>query len=89
MFGIEPFKLTIILLAAMLLIGPDKLPEIARTVGKFIKMFNAAREEMESTIKADMFLGDDQKKAPSPDAELAASLYARPTDDEDEEEEEE
>jgi TatA/E family protein of Tat protein translocase len=90
-FGIEGFKLAIILVAGMLLIGPDKLPEIARTIGKFIKMFNAAREEMEKTIKADMFASEETAKVFTQTGEsLTATLYNKPTvDDEDEEEEEE
>ena len=90
MFGIESFKLGIILVAAMLLIGPDKLPEIARTIGKFIKMFNSAREEMEKTIKADMFVGEETVKAFTDTGDsLASTLYsASPEGDEEGEEEE-
>lgn len=89
MFGITGFKLIIILLAGLILIGPDKLPEIARTLGKFIRMFNEAREQMEKTISADMFSAKDEEPGPKPEP-LAASLY-QPTgvDNEDEEEEEE
>jgi Sec-independent protein translocase protein TatA len=89
-FGIEGFKLAIILIAGMLLIGPDKLPEIARTVGKFVRMFNSAREEMEKTIKADMFAGEETAKVFTDTSQsLAATLYDKPTGDDDEEEEEE
>ena len=90
MFGIEGFKLAIILVAAMLLIGPDKLPEIARTIGKFVKMFNEARAEMEKTIKADMFSGEETAKVfTDTGASLASTLYASDTEGDEEEGEEE
>jgi Sec-independent protein translocase protein TatA len=80
----------IILVAALLLIGPDKLPDIARTIGKFIRMFNNAKDQMERSIKAEMFAGDEAKKPLSETrTNVAASLYDGSTDDEDEEEEEE
>ena len=90
MFGIEGFKLGLILVAAALLIGPDRLPEIARTIGKFIRMFNSAREEMEKTIKADMFAGEETAKAlTDTGASLASTLYSEnPEGDEEGEEEE-
>ena len=90
MFGIEGFKLGLILVAAALLIGPDRLPEIARTIGKFIRMFNSAREEMEKSINADMFVGEETKKAfTDTGASLASTLYsANPEGDEEGEEEE-
>jgi Sec-independent protein translocase protein TatA len=81
-------KIMIILIAALVLIGPDKLPDIARTIGKFMRMFTAAKDEMERTIKADMFSGEETKKVFTDTGEsLAASLYT-PNADEDEEEEE-
>lgn len=91
MFGIEGFKLGLILIAALLLVGPDKLPEIARTVGKFIKMFNKAKDEMEKTIRSDMFSVEDTTKVfTDTGASLASSLYrdTEPTVEDEEGEEE-
>ena len=88
MFGITGFKWIIILIAAMVLIGPERLPEIARTVGKGIRMFTAAKDEMESLIKADMFSAEKPASSiVTPETTVASTLYAN--DDEDEEEEEE
>lgn len=82
-------KIMIILIAALVLIGPDKLPDIARTIGKFIRMFTAAKDEMERTIKADMFAGEQAKKVFTDTGEsLASSLYTTKADDDEEGEEE-
>ena len=88
MFGISGLKLIIILIAGLVLIGPDKLPEIARTIGKAVKMFNAAKDDMEKMIKTDMFASETpapEISAP-PTTTVASTLYS---DDEDEEGEEE
>lgn len=83
-------KILVIVIAALVLIGPEKLPEIARTIGKFIRMFNAAKEDMERTIKADMFAGEETMKAfTDTGAGLASSLYANDLGDDEEEGEEE
>jgi len=87
-FGIDGFKLIIILIAGLILIGPDKMPEIARTVGKAVRMFNAAKDDMERMIKADMFAAENPEgaalKTSAPT--VASTLY---TDDDDEEGDEE
>lgn len=50
MFGIGGFELFIILLFGFLIFGPDKLPEIAKTVGKGIARFRQAQQEMNETL---------------------------------------
>lgn len=51
MFGIGGFELFIILLFGFLVFGPDKLPDIARTIGAAIGKFRKAQEEMNAVIK--------------------------------------
>jgi Sec-independent protein translocase protein TatA len=80
----------IILIAGLILIGPDKMPEIARTIGKAMKMFNEAKDEMERVIKADMFASDEPLKSSiseTPSGTIASTLYDATDDDEEEEEE--
>ena len=55
MFGIGGFELFIILVFAFLIFGPEKLPEIATTIGKFIAKFRNAQNEMNEIIKGDAF----------------------------------
>ncbi len=55
MFGIGGFELFLILLFGFLVFGPDKLPEIAKTVGSAIAKFKKAQEEMNSVIKTEVF----------------------------------
>lgn len=50
MFGIGGFELFIILVFGFLIFGPDKLPEIARTIGKGVARFRDAQQEMNETL---------------------------------------
>jgi sec-independent protein translocase protein TatA len=48
MFGTE--DLILILIVALLLFGPNKLPELARSLGKSAKEFKSAQMELNSGI---------------------------------------
>lgn len=64
MFGIGGWELLIIAVLGLLLFGPDKLPEIARTIGRFMRDFKRYQDLMESTIRAEIYSSDEPKKDP-------------------------
>lgn len=75
--GIGGNELIIILIFAFLIFGPDKLPDIARTVGRAIAKFRDAQAEVNEVIKrevvdpvADAAAEDKMQKV----ADKAASL---------------
>jgi TatA/E family protein of Tat protein translocase len=51
---LDPTKLIIIAVVAFLFFGPDKLPEIARTIGRFMREFNKVKDEMETAMNAEI-----------------------------------
>jgi len=57
MFGIGMQELIIIAIIALLIVGPKKLPDLAKTLGKGFKEFRSAAdgitEDIKQTIKAD------------------------------------
>ena len=58
MFGnIGPWELIFILLIALIVVGPGKLPDVARSLGKGLKEFKKAtsgvRKEFEDAVKMD------------------------------------
>lgn len=63
MFGIGGWELFIIAALALLLFGPDKLPEFARTLGRLVRDFKKYQDLMESTIRAEMYTADTRKDA--------------------------
>lgn len=81
LFGISGTELFIIVVFALLIFGPDKLPEIGRTIGKFMNEFKRAQDSMESMIRQEMYGKESDKPTVAPQV----PSY----DDEDDEEEEE
>lgn len=51
MFGIGGGEFLLIILVVLMLFGSDKIPEIARTVGKVIKQLKHATEDIKSEIQ--------------------------------------
>lgn len=58
MFGIGGWEFVLIAVLALLLFGPDKLPQFARTLGRFMRDFKRYQDLMESTIRAEVFAND-------------------------------
>jgi len=83
-FGISGTELFIVVVFALLIFGPDKLPEFGRTAGKFWREFKRAQDSMESVIRAEMY-----GERPTVDQTVSATHSISPDDDEEEEEEEE
>lgn len=70
MFGIGGWEFVIIAVVALLLFGPDKLPQVVRTVNRFVRDFKRYSAMMESTFKAELDAleslgGDDKVKKPN------------------------
>jgi TatA/E family protein of Tat protein translocase len=70
-FGIGGTELLIVALFAFIIFGPDKIPEIARTVSKAVNMFKRTQEDMERLVKAEMMGLDLDKNPLFPDAGTA------------------
>lgn len=82
----------IILVIALLLFGPEKLPEIGRVVGRFMAEFKRAQEAVEATIRAEMYQHEGLQNVdatPAAGASTAAPAFSGASSDEDEEEDEE
>jgi len=54
-FGIGGNELLIIAVFALIIFGPDKIPEIARGAGKAIQMFKRAQQDVEHVIKTEIY----------------------------------
>ena len=51
MFNLGPFELLAIFVVALLVFGPDKLPEMGRQVGKAVREFKKFQASMESNVR--------------------------------------
>jgi TatA/E family protein of Tat protein translocase len=54
MFNLDPGKLLVIAVVAIILLGPDRLPQVARQVGAAWRSFNEFRHRMESEVRSSM-----------------------------------
>ena len=63
MFGINPMELMIILMVALIVVGPKRLPEIGRTIGRTFSELRRVQEEVRDTIRFD--LEDDEPEPPT------------------------
>ena len=73
MFTLGGQELFIIVIIALLLFGPDKIPQLARTVGRFTREFNKYKDIMESTIRMEIANAD----APKPDTMTVQERIAK------------
>jgi|SRR6185369_7950800 len=63
MFGLGVPEMIFILLLALLIFGPKKLPEIGRTLGKGMSEFRKASNELTRSINAELSLDEDPTPA--------------------------
>ncbi len=62
MFNIGPTELIIILVLALIVFGPQRLPEIGRSIGRSLREFRRASDEIRGEIERDL---DDEQPAPT------------------------
>jgi sec-independent protein translocase protein TatB len=54
MLNLDPGKLLVIAVVAVIILGPDKLPHFARQVGGAWKSFNDFRQRMETEVRSNI-----------------------------------
>ena len=55
MFGIGGTELVIILIFGFLIFGPDKLPSMGRTIGRAMRQFRQAQDQMNKMVKTEIY----------------------------------
>src|SRR5918995_6257668 len=90
MFQIGPQELLLILVVALLVVGPRRLPELGRSIGRGIREIRKAQEEVRKTIQVN--LDDDgrptfdesrDRSQPGPNGKGAAAAGAAVSDTDD------
>jgi TatA/E family protein of Tat protein translocase len=86
MFGLSMTEVVIILGLALLLLGPDQLPSIAKTLGKGMREIRKATDDLKSTFDQEMVRLDEpepqrmlQPVSPDPAAARAKARAAAST----------
>ena len=52
-FNIGPFELLLVLILALLVLGPGKLPEVGSALGRTIREFRKASTDIETSLSVD------------------------------------
>lgn len=85
MFGIGSSELLIILVIALLVLGPNEIPKIARTLGRGMRELERAKNELKNSIQYELDeqesleAKEPEKVAPKENTEAAESAIDNPT----------
>ena len=67
--GIGIWEILLILVVALLVLGPNKLPGIARTLGKTVRTIKKASTDLTTTLTREVELTNDKPSPPTPKEE--------------------
>jgi len=66
MFGIGTTELLVIFFLALILLGPKKIPQIAKSLGKAMGELRKVTEEVKESVKEEVDLSEDLRKLKDP-----------------------
>ena len=79
MFGpIGVWEMVIILIIALIVFGPRKLPELGRSLGKSLREFKSASNELRNTLDEEIRVEDRQRPAAAASTSTAPASSAQP-----------
>jgi sec-independent protein translocase protein TatB len=62
MFGLGMGEIVIILVLALILLGPQKLPDAAKQLGKGLREFRKATDDLKSQFEGELYADDRPRK---------------------------
>lgn len=62
MLNVGVGELALIFIAALLVLGPSRLPELARGLGKFLREFRRQTDDIRTVVEREFYSLDDQLK---------------------------
>jgi TatA/E family protein of Tat protein translocase len=80
MFGIGMPEMILILAIALIVIGPKKLPDLAKSLGRAMNEFKKATREIKESIDVDGDLKDVKKSFDDLNTDLKSTISTSPSD---------
>jgi sec-independent protein translocase protein TatB len=74
MFNVGPLELLVILIVALIVVGPEKLPELARTIGRAMRELRKIQDDLRDTIRFDV------EDTPPPAEHQVRPIYDEPAE---------
>ncbi len=65
MFGLGFGEIVIILVLALVLLGPQRLPDVAKSLGKGLREFKKATDDLKDQFENELYAGERPAKRPS------------------------
>ena len=65
MFGLGMGEIVIILVLALILLGPQKLPDAAKQLGKGLREFRKATEDLKTQFETELYSSDNKPGKPT------------------------
>lgn len=79
MFNIGAGEMVLILVVALLILGPQRLPELARGIGKFMREFRRQTDEVRNVVEREFYSMDqDVSREPTPPIRPGTSFSYNP-----------
>lgn len=80
MFGIGGTELLVILVIALVVLGPKSVPQIARTLGKAMGEFRKVSTEFQRTLNTEIELDEHERRKKEAEKELFGDTGTSGTD---------
>ena len=77
MFGLGLPEIIIIMVVALLVVGPSKLPDLAKSLGKAFNEFRRMADEVKETFEEEVIKEDQEPKKPVESVEETASTETK------------
>ncbi len=61
MLNVGPLELLVVLTVALVVVGPERLPELARSVGRMLRQFREVQDEVRTMVSSEV--NDDIREA--------------------------
>ena len=78
MFNVGAGEIVLILVVALIILGPQRLPELARGLGKFMREFRRQTDEVRGTLEREFYKMDQEIAREEPPRRMGASAPKPP-----------
>ena len=78
MFNLGAGEIAVIMIVALLLLGPDKLPELARGIGKFVREFRRQTDDVRGMVEREFYKMDQEVFSEDPAKRIEPPAPAQP-----------